>query len=179
MPTAFMHTETDVAGPETQLAKMPLALVGRGPNATRDQEPVRKGEGGYLVYQRICDSLLTELSRIDDYLEDGVVSDEGLEVVVEIEHLLETLYDCPWQEGRKLKNVVMAIKSQVKNARWTAQHVGFLKHFVPFLRSRYLINEQTVRDCYDAIKTHGLDPFRGTMVEPERAKKYRIVEAEE
>lgn len=144
-----------------------------------DRERVREDStDAYRSFQRICDEILEELCRIHDYLEDDAVSDEGLEVTVEVEHLVERLYDCPWGAGDELKKVVMAVKSQIGNARWTKQHVAFLKSFFPYLRTRYVINEQVVKDCYDEIKTHELNPFRGTLTEPEGTRRYRIVEVE-
>ena len=60
-----------------------------------------------------------EAERINDFITNGVVTDEGLEVIAEVEVLLEALYDCPWSEGENLRKVVVLIQSQLLNANWT------------------------------------------------------------
>jgi hypothetical protein len=130
----------------------------------------------YRSFRRTCDQLRLEIGRIDEFVDNGIVTDEGLEVVVEVEHLLESLYDCPWGEGESLKRVIVAIQSQVANAVWTAKHVDFLKDVIARLRVRYLINADVVNDCYELIETHGLEEFRGSVTETETRKKYRIEE---
>ena len=113
---------------------------------------------------------------MEDFLVDGKVIEAGLEVFVEVEHLLERLYECPWGEGECLKRVVVAVQAQINNSWWTQAHVQFLDDIVGRLRVRYLINEAVVRECYELIELHGLDPFRGGVSEPEVRKRFRIQE---
>jgi hypothetical protein len=107
------------------------------------------------------------------------VSEEGTEVVVEVEVLLEELYACKYGQGESLKRVVVAVQSQVNNARWDRKHVEFLRDVVRFLRVRYLVDEATVEACYEMMKARGLDPFRGSICEPRVVKRYRIEEVAE
>ncbi len=79
----------------------------------------------YSLFRRHCDQLRLEVARISDFMSDGIVTDEGLEVIVEIEVLLEQLYDCPWSEGENLRRVVVLLQSQLLNAKWTDRHVFF------------------------------------------------------
>lgn len=130
----------------------------------------------YQPFRKNCDALFEEITNIEDYLVEDVVSDEGLERIVEIEHLLEQLYDCHWGEAESLKRVVVSIQSQINNTEWTSSHVNFLKEVLSLLRVRYVIDQSTVDECYDLIEEHGLDPFRGTVSEPEIQKHYKIVE---
>lgn len=118
---------------------------------------------GYPNFRRICDELVAAASRLDEYLQNDLIADEGLEVVVQVEHLLEVLYECKWGESESLKRIVVAIQSQVNNAKWTKQHVEFLKDIVLLVRGRYLIDPPFVNECMDLIAEHGLDEFRGIM----------------
>lgn len=131
------------------------------------------------AFRRLCNSLIEELGKIDVFFVGDEVSDEGAEVVTEVEALLEELYDRPYGQGESLKRVVVAVQSQVNNARWDRRHVDFLRDVFRFLRVRYLVNEATVIACYDAMKARGLDPFCGTIGEPRAVKRYRIEEVEE
>ena len=72
-------------------------------------------------------TLRGELQRAEDFLVDGKFTEAGLEVIVEVEHLLERLYECPWGEGECLKRVAVAVQAQVNNAWWTQSHVDFLR----------------------------------------------------
>ncbi len=132
----------------------------------------------YRDYRKICDELMAELKRADEYLADGMMSDMGMEVVVEVEQLLDKLYRCRWGEKECLKRVVVAISSQINNVRWTEAHIEFLKDIVLLLRNSYLVDDSLVRECYRLIRAHGLEAFRGTIAETEVRKKYRIVEVE-
>lgn len=144
----------------------------------RYEPKVEDAEGRTLFY-RICDDLEAELRAIDDVMADGEVTEEGAGVIAEVEHHLERLYDCPFGEGESLKGVVVAIQSQLSNARWTVQHVNFLKAALLFLRARWVINDQTVDTIDDMIEEHGLDVFRGTVSEPDVVTRYIIAEARE
>jgi hypothetical protein len=133
----------------------------------------------YRTFRRLCDDIISELNGIDGFLQGDEVSDEGSEVVVEVEELLERLYDCPWGRGETLKRVVVAVQSQVGNARWARRHVEFVRDVIRFLRVRYLVDEAAVDACYGFMKQRGLDPFRGTICEPQTVKKYRLEEVRE
>lgn len=157
------------------------ALAGLRPSATtvgRAASPrTRPSKSGvYQSYRRLCARLVAELERADDYLVDGGLSDEGMEVVVEVEQILEELYRVPWGKHECLKRVVVAIESQIKNAQWTVDHVCFLQDIARFLQNTYQIDDAFVRKCYDMMAGYGLDVFRGTVAETEVRKKYRIVE---
>ena len=79
------------------------------------------------AFRRICDELLLEAKRADDFLVDGLLIDTGMEVVVEVEAILDTLYGIKWGKNECLKCVVLAIGSQVNNTHWTQSHIGFLE----------------------------------------------------
>ena len=133
----------------------------------------------YRTFRRLCDRILDELGKIGPFFAGDQVSDEGVEVVAEIEALLEELYTCPHGQGEFLKRLVVAVQSQVNNADWDRRHVAFLREIVRFLRGRYLLDEGTVDACYDLMKEQGLDRFRGTICEPRAVKRYRIEEVDE
>jgi hypothetical protein len=149
---------------------------GKGNSSTR--QPPRESTS-YPVYRRLCDETFKELERIDAFIVEGEVSDEGMEVVAEVEALLEQLYACPYGQGESLKRVVVALQSQVNNARWDRRHIDFLRDVVRYLRVRYLVDEATVGACYDMMKAHGLDEFRGTIGAPWVVKRYRIEEVKD
>lgn len=128
----------------------------------------------YASYRRICDDLNSEVATLTDFLVDGTVTEEASGVVAEIESDLERLYDCHWGEGESLKRAVIAIQSQINNARWTAKHVDFLRSAVSFLRPRYLVNDLAVDELNQMIEQHGLDQFRGSVSDSEVATRYRI-----
>jgi len=121
---------------------------------------------------------VAEIKRADDYLVDGSVSETGMEVVVEVEQLLDELYQTRWGKKECLKRIVVTINSQINNVRWTQAHVEFLKDILVLLRNSYLIDDSLIEECYKLIKEHGLDAFRGTISDAEVRKKYRIVEIE-
>src|ERR1700722_8530604 len=77
----------------------------------------------YPTFRRLCDAIYNELGRVSAFMVDDKVSDQGSEVVAEIESLLEKLYSCPFGEGESLKRVVVAIQSQVNNAEWDNRHI--------------------------------------------------------
>lgn len=151
---------------------------GRGKGKSTFQGPP-KDVSSYQAFRRLCDNILEELARIDAFVVQNELCDEGSEVVAEVEALLEVLYACPYGQGESLKRVVVAIQSQVNNARWDRRHVSFLRDVFRFLRVRYLVDEATVKTCYDFMKERGLDPFRGTICEPQVVKRYRIQEVVE
>lgn len=130
----------------------------------------------YWLFRRHCDQLRLEAEKIKDFMCEGVVTDEGLEVVVEVEFLLEQLYDCPWSEGDNLKKVVVLLQSQLLNAKWTDKHARFLQEAIRILRLSYVINDDLVEQIFNLIDEFGLDQFRGTVSEAEVRKKYRIEE---
>ncbi len=131
---------------------------------------------GFEEFRRICSALRHEVSKAKQHLTDGVVDEFGLPAILHIEDLLDELFDCDWGQSECLQRVTVAIESQIKNVEWTSTHVGFLEEYIAFLACRYLIDEFVVSECIASIKSHGLDPFRGTVAEPERLKEYRIVE---
>lgn len=130
----------------------------------------------YRIFRTSCDRIIEELSKIPRYFHGNAVSDEGVEVVAEVEALLEDLYECRHGQGEILKRIIVAIQSQVNNVQWEKSHAEFLTDIFAFLRVRYLIDESVVATCYDMIKEHGLDPFRGSVATPLAAKRYRIEE---
>jgi hypothetical protein len=132
----------------------------------------------YQEFRRICDELLVEAKRADNFLVDGLLSDTGMELVVEVEELLDRLYGIERGKHECLKRIVVAIGSQLYNVQWTRAHIGFLKDVVRLLRSSYLIDDSLVEECLRLIRSHGLEVFRGTVTETEVRKKYRIIEVE-
>ncbi len=133
----------------------------------------------HQAFLQLCDDLLDELGNIDAFIVDNEVTDEGTAVVAEVEAILEELFDCPYGQGDSLKRVVVAVQSQVNNARWDRRHVDFLRDVFRFLRVRYLVDESSVKACYDYMRARGLDSFRGTIGEPQVVKRYRIQEVVE
>jgi hypothetical protein len=137
-----------------------------------------KEAAAYQDFRRICDDLLSEAKHADDFLVDGLLSDRGIEVVVEVEALLDALYRTKWGEYECLKRIVLAIGSQLYNTQWTCAHVGFLKEVATLLRISYHVDDSLVAECLKLIRSHGLEVFRGTLTETDVRRKYRIVEAE-
>ena len=139
-----------------------------------------RGDGvAYDGYRQLCLDLEAEVARADGYLVGGKMSDEGLEVVVEVGSILDRLYQCKWGNNEYLQRVVVAIYSQVNNVEWTAAHVAFLRGIARILRITYVVNERVIDECYDLIEQNGLEPFRGSVTETGGQKRYRIVEVEE
>jgi hypothetical protein len=151
-----------------------LARVPRRAKSTAFKPP--KEVTSYPAFRGICDDIFNELTKIGAFLNHGEVRDEGAEITVEVEALLEKLYACPYGQGESLKRVVVAVQSQLNNARWNESHVEFLKDVIRYLRVRYLVDDATVDASYDMMRARGLDPFRGTVCEPRVIKRYRIEE---
>lgn len=151
---------------------------GQGKSKSILQKPP-KDISSYRAFRRLCDAIFEELGRIDAFFVKDEVCDEDSEVVAEVEALLEELYACPYGQGESLKAVVVAVQSQVNNVRWDRRHIDFLRDVFRFLRVRYLVDEMSVKTCYDFMKARGLEPFRGTICEPQVMKRYRIQEVAE
>ena len=132
--------------------------------------------GKYKLFRRHCDQLRLEAERIADFMSDGVVTDEGLEVIVEVEHHLEKLYDCPWSEGENLRKVVVLLQSQLLNAKWTEKHAKFLREAIRLIRLSYVIDADLIEQIFNLVEEFDLDQFRGTVMETEVRKRYRIEE---
>ncbi len=148
-------------------------------NGNPSMNNLHQDVAAHQVFLQLCDGLVEELGKIDAFFIDDEVSDEGTEVVAEVEAILEELYDCPYGQGESLKRVVVAVQSQVNNARWDRRHVEFLRDVFCFLRVHYLLDETSVKTCYDFMRARGLDSFRGTISEPRVVKRYRIQEVVE
>src|SRR5689334_8380369 len=59
--------------------------------------PIPAADGdNYRTFRRLCDDIIVELKKIGPFMAGDEVSDEGAEVIVEVEELIERLYDCPW-----------------------------------------------------------------------------------
>lgn len=117
----------------------------------------------YTEFRRLCDDLRANVSELMQCVAGDELTDEAAGPIVEIEHLLERMYDCPWGEPEALKKVVVAIQSQVLNVDWTLDHARFVQNAVSFLRAQYAINSRTVDEIYGAIRQFGFDVFRGTV----------------
>lgn len=150
----------------------PVARRGRIP------PPVDDHAGAHKRFRTLCEELLAEVLKLDDYFDGDSLREDGIEVTLEIEHLLMELYKCGWGEGEYLKRAVVVLQSQINNAVWTRHHVLFLREAVRLLKVRYVIDESTVSDLKELVRSHGLDLFRGTISEPAVRKRYRIVEEE-
>ena len=127
-------------------------------------------------FRKKCDALLLELRRLDDYWIDEQLADEGLEVTVELRQLLSDVYVCEWGKSDCLKRSVVVIESQIGNASWTKPLAKFVEAAISLIRLRYLIDEQVVEEILDLVEAHGLDPFRGTVSQPQVRKQFVIQE---
>ena len=177
-PADERAVERSISEPASLIIVRP-AYAGNSRPREKHQAGPTKNVANYRAFRCICDDIAQELSRADTFLQGDEMREEGAEIVAEVEVLLEDLYGCPYGQGECLKRVVVALQSQVGNARWDRRLVDFLKEVFGFLRVRYLIDETTVAACFDMMETHGLNPFRGTIREPRVAKKYRIQEVME
>jgi len=142
------------------------------------QPPIEQAEERRR-YRRICDDLDAEVRQLEQFVVGGVVSDEAVGLVAEIQNLLETLYDCPFGEGESLKSVVVAIQSQLNNAAWSEQHLAFLRGAIQHLRVRPIVNDCTAQEIHDMIEEHGLDPFRGTVSDSDCVVTYKLQRVED
>jgi hypothetical protein len=139
-------------------------------------EPPVRGAEGVRQLRRICEDILRELDQLKEVMVDGELSDDGGGDAAEILSYLDELYRCPFAEDEGLKKAVVAIQSQVQNAKWTDRHVTFLRKAISLLRVRRIIGDETIDDLYDLMDEQGLDPFRGTISDCEFTKRYRIIE---
>ena len=147
------------------------------PKTARDEgEKGVEQKGKYKLFRRHCDQLRLEAEKISDFICDGVVTDEGLEVIVEVEHHLEKLYDCPWSEGENLRKVVVLLQAQLLNVKWTEKHAKFLREAIQLLRLSYVINADLIEQIFNLVEEFDLDQFRGAVTETEIRKRYRIEE---
>ena len=99
--------------------------------------------------------------------------------MIEYEGGLADLYRLQWGEGEFLKRFVTAIEAVLKNADWTKKHVEFAIDAASYLRGRFSLGERDIDECFELATSHGLDPFRGTVREPEVRHPYKIVSTQD
>ncbi len=109
----------------------------------------------YETFRSLCNAILEELERRDK-----------AQAVAAIGELLERLYDCGHGDDDALKRVIVAVQSQVNRVAWDEAHTRFLFDLFSFLRWRRRLDGETVARCYETLKQHGLDPFRGSVAQP-------------
>lgn len=80
-----------------------------------------------------------------------------------VESLLEALYDCKVGKGESLKKIVVGVQQQLLNATWTSRHVEYLLSVIIRVRGIRVIDESTVKACWDMARIYGLNPFRSIM----------------
>lgn len=141
-------------------------------------EPRTQDEDARKQFRRLCDDLETDLKQLDQFVVEGVVTDEGAGTAAEIQASLERLYHCPFGQSESLKSIVVAIQSQINNAIWTERHVAFLKEAVGVLRPRYVVSQETAEDIFEMIEEHGLDQFRGSLSDTGVRVRYRLEKVE-
>ncbi len=178
----FRISDRENGRSNSESASLDLSLASESRSIARSVQPMTersvKQAASYRSYRRICDELVAESKRLESFLVDGKLNEEGLEVVVEIEHILDELYNCKWGEGECIKRVVVAIWSQIKNVQWEESHTRFVRDISVYLRNAYLVNDATIKECFNLIREHGLEVFRGSLVETSVRKRYKIVEAD-
>ena len=136
----------------------------------------------YTKYRDLCDKILIELSYIEkatlpNISDDIKLPDETLENIIEIEDILEDIYDFEWGKKECLNRIIVAIQSQINNVDWTYQHVKFLKQSFTYLIPRYFITEDSVQEILKIIGDYKFDIFRGTISSSNNLKKrYKIIE---
>jgi len=128
----------------------------------------------FQQFRDICGAMVHEVARIEECLSGS--RDPSFHLVT-FEQLLDQLFECEWGQEESLARIAVAIESQVKNVEWSARHVSFLREFLAYLSTRYMVDAAVVDFCLDCIRSHGLDPFRGTLTDTDSVKQYRIVEA--
>ena len=133
----------------------------------------------YSRFRDVCSSILMELEKADQFIFEGVMQDEGLEVTVEVDYLLEVLYEIAWGKNESLKKIVVLMQSQILNAIWTPAHLDFMKDAMSHIRRQYYIDDSVVGYCFELINTHALNAFRGTVLETANRKRFKIVEIDE
>ncbi|OWK42261.1 hypothetical protein FRUB_04339 [Fimbriiglobus ruber] len=102
------------------------------------------------------------------------LSEEWEGAAVEITSLLYGLRSVKWGRGDALKRWATAVLFQTSNAVWDRRVVEFLREATRALRIRYLVDDSAVDECVAIMKTHGLDPFRGTAAKPVVTCEYQI-----
>ena len=128
---------------------------------------LRPQTNNHLVLCQICDAILTEIGQLQELMTGDQLVGDWFGLVVEIQALLEQLYDTPWGEAESLKRIVVAIQAQINNAPLDGRHVSFLTDVFRNLRVLHLINSAAVNEVLNAVKRHKLDLFRGTVSEPD------------
>jgi hypothetical protein len=132
--------------------------------------------GAYHKYISLLEYSLAQLKNLNDFIEQDIVTDEGLAHVVEIETTLEELSMCDFGAGTALENCVVAVQGQVCNCNWTKCHVGFLDDAIRYLRARYTFVDSDVDAIFALMKRYGLDQFRGAVSGSAIKKTYVISE---
>ncbi len=132
----------------------------------------------FQLFREICDELVNLSKSLDDHLVENAVVAEGMGILIQIDSLLEKLYDCEWGDGESLKKIVVTIQSQLNNVEWTGEHVRFAKVIFATIRARRVVNDDLAKECMEIVKEHGLDIFRGT-VSGDVERRFVLVPADE
>ena len=132
----------------------------------------------YKRFRTICDDLLREVQRLKPVANQTKLSDDWMTAAAEIEGMVEELYDVSWGKKEALKRVVVKVESQINNAVWDQRHVAFLEDVFVALRNRFSIDDTTVVEVADLVKSHKLPLFRGTLSADNLRKQFKLVEVE-
>lgn len=175
-PLAFRgsvgHTST------TSLTQSAGGLRTSPPRETQKLPAVDGDPAVWKRFRTTCDAILRELRRIKPAVGRTELPDDWVTAAAEIEGLVQELYDISWGKKDALKRVVVKVESQINNAIWTHRHVGFLEDVFVALRNRYSVNDTTVREVAELVKSHDLPLFRGSLSADHLRKQFKLVEVE-
>ena len=128
------------------------------------REPERKRAPGRFDRQRmkeLCVRIVGRAERVRKGLAAGELDSELESDFVEIESLLEQLYDCQWGHIDTLKQVVVMLQSQVADRLPSEPLLAFLSDFVSFLATRHVIDDYVIEQCHASMEQYGLDLIEG------------------
>lgn len=127
------------------------------------------------TFRRLCGAAQREITQLETLAPGGCDGGEDAAGnLLELEAILDELYDCGLDETDSLKALIVAIQSQVYGAGVSPGLVQFLRETFRYLRARYIIRREHVDEVFEIMEEAGLDRFRGTIAAPENAKKYQI-----
>ncbi|MCU0703096.1 MAG: hypothetical protein MUF18_03800 [Fimbriiglobus sp.] len=160
------------------LSHSPVESRGTPVQSSRKLPAVEGDPAHHKRFRSICDELLREVRRLKPGVGQTELPDDWMTAAAEIEGLVEDLYDVTWGKKDALKRVVVKVESQINNAVWDQRHVAFLEDVFVALRNRFSIDDTTVVEVADLVKSHKLPLFRGTLSADNLRKQFKLVEVE-
>lgn len=138
------------------------AIIGQIATAPRKPGKVMKSED-WQEYRRATKLLLDLANEMQQASMAGDEPDDRPDIIANIEDAVNRLYDVKFGKKECLARCAVEIESVILQAKWQANHVAFIRDVAKFLQTRGFVDQSTVGQIMEIVKSHNLDEFRGVL----------------